>query len=452
MRTSTRWKSVLAVGLALSLALAACGGRDDDNGGSGGGGGATEGTSNGGGGGESSFTIDTSNCASYNATQGVTDTSIKFGSSYPDTGLYSAFAKIAVGYQAYFRYINETEGGVNGRQIEVVTKNDEYLPDRTRNNVDELVQSDGVFGLFSVVGTPNNLAIRDDLADQCIPDLFVATGSQLWGETEAYPWLIGSIPSYATEAAVFADYLKANKPQAKVAILKQNDDFGEGYESAFRAAIDGSEIEVVADETYNVEDPGVQGQITTLSQSGADTILLAATALKCPQSLDAIQQSGWKPTIYISATCTSSTVVGLAPPGSADGVLSALYLKDPQDPQWNDDPAMQEFRTLGAQYGISAEDIENGIVGFGWTLGALLVETLKQSPEITRADVMQKAYSLQDVVVGLLLPGISINTNGPDDPFPIEQMQVAQYNGEYWELQGELISFEGKTLDYVGEG
>jgi branched-chain amino acid transport system substrate-binding protein len=446
MGTSTRWKGVLAVALAFTLALAACGGRDDDNNSSGGGGGG----GNGGGGDGEGFTIDTSECTSYNPTQGVTDTSIKLGSSFPETGLYSAFAKIAVGYEAYFNYINEAEGGVGGRKIEVVTKNDEYLPDRTRSNVNELLQSDGVFGLLGVVGTPNNLAIRGQLTDECVPDLFVATGSQLWGETEAYPWLIGSIPSYTTEAAIFADYLKKEKPQAKVAILKQNDDFGEGYDTAFRAAIEGSEIQVVGEESYNVEDPGVQGQITTLSQSRADTILLAATALKCPQSLDAIQQSGWDPTIYISATCTSSTVVGLAPPGSADGVLSSLYLKDPADPQWDSDPAMQEFQTLGQQYGISAEDINNGIVGFGWTLGALMVETFKQSPEITRQAVMQKAYSLSDVQVGLLLPGISINTNGAEDPFPIEQMQVAQYNGSYWQLEGELTSFEGKTLDYTG--
>jgi branched-chain amino acid transport system substrate-binding protein len=445
-----RWKGALAIGLVLSVGVAACGGRDDgtaDNNEQ-----RPTGTGTDNGNGEAAFSINVDDCDGYNPTQGVTEDSIKFGSSFPQSGLFSAFAKISIGYEAYFRYINETEGGVDGRQIEIVTRNDEYLPDRTVTNAQELVQSDGVFGLFNVIGTPNNLAIRDDLTAECVPNLFVGTGSQLWGETEEYPWLIGSIPSYATEAAIFADYLEANEPNAQIAILAQNDDFGEGYISAFSAAIEDSDVSVVATERYNPEDPDVRGQITTLSRSGADTVLLAATALKCPQALNAVQESGWDPTIYLSATCTSSTVIGLAEEGAADDVFSSIYLKDPADPQWDDDEDMQQFQELGRQYGISAEDIENGIVGYGWTMGALLVETLRRSPELTRADVMETAYTLEGVRVGLLLPGITINTNGADDPFPIEQMQIGRYNGtqKFWELQGELVSFEGRTLDFIG--
>jgi branched-chain amino acid transport system substrate-binding protein len=434
--------SVLAIALALVITAASCG-RDEDNDSSSGG---SSGTS---GGGESAFTIDTDNCASYNATQGVTDNSIKIGSSFPQSGTYSAFAKISVGYQAYFQYIN-AQGGVNGRQIELVTMNDEYLPDRTKQNVNELVQSDGVFALFNVVGTPNNLAIRDDLGEQCIPDIYVATGSQLWGETEAYPWLIGSIPTYPTEAAIFADYLKANKPQAKVAILSQNDDFGDGYVEGFKAAIDGTDISVVAEQTYNPEDPDVKSQITTLSATDADTALLATTGAKCFQALNAVREAGWNPTIYISGTCTSKTIVGLAQPGANDGVLSSIYLMDPVDPQWADNAAMEQFQTLGAQYGISADDLTNGIVGYGWTMGALLVETFKRTGELTRAGIMETAYSWDNLEVGLLLPGITVNTNGAEDPFPIEQMQIGQYNGQYWELQGDIVCFEGKTKDYIG--
>jgi branched-chain amino acid transport system substrate-binding protein len=443
MRRPTRWMGLLAAGLAISLVAAACGDRDDDNGA------ADNGATTTAPGEEGAFTIDLDDCESYQPTQGVTDTSIKLGSSFPQTGLFSAFAKISVGYEAYFDYIND-QGGIDGRQIELVTMNDEYDPSNTRSNVEQLVQSDQVFALFNVIGTPNNLAIRDDLGADCIPNLYLGTGSQLWGETEDYPWLIGSIPSYATEAAIFADYLQANNPEAQVAILAQNDDFGDGYVSAFRRAIEDTDITIVAEESYSPEDPDVRGQITTLAGSGADTALLAATALKCPQSLNAIQESAWDPTIYISATCTSSTVVGLAEAGANDGVLSSIYLKDPADPQWDDDEAMMEFQELGQQYGISAEDIENGIVGYGWTMGALLVETLRQSPEITRQAVMETAYSLEDVMVGLLLPGISMNTNGAEDPFVIEQMQIGIYNGQFWDLQGDLTSYEGRTLDFVG--
>lgn len=442
MHKTSHGRTLIALAVVLALVAAACnGGRDE---------GQTQTTGpSGTAAEEGAFSIDLANCESYQPTQGVTEDSITFGSSFPQSGLYAAFAKISVGYEAYFRYLNATEGGVAGKQIKVITRNDEYLPDRTLANTQELVQKEGVFGMFNVVGTPNNLAIRDELADQCVPNLFVGTGSPLWGEVDSYPWLIGSIPSYATEAAIFADYLKKNNPDAKVAVLYQNDDFGESYLTAFRAAIEGTGIEVVRTATYNTTDPEPRDQITTLAASGADTALLAATALKCPQSLNLIRESNWNPTIYISATCTSSTIVGLAQPGANDGVLSSIYLKDPSDPQWDNDPAMQQFRQYGAQYGISAEDLENGIVGYGWTMGALLAETLRRSPEITRQAVMETAYTLSDVQVGLLLPGISINTNGEEDPFPIEQMQIGRYNGQYWELQGDLTSFEGKSQQFV---
>lgn len=444
MRTQKRWIGLLAIGLVLSLAAVACGGRSDDNSSSGDGGSGT--TTAGGGGG---FTIDTDNCSSYNPTQGVTDDSIKLGSSFAQSGLYSAYAEISKGYLAYFNYING-QGGVSGRKIEVVTKDDQYDPNKTKQNVQEMVQSDGVFGLFNVVGTPNNLAVRDDLTAQCVPNLFIASGSVLWGETEDYPWEIGSIPTYATEGAIFADYLETNKPEAKVAILGQDDDVGSGYTDAFKAAIEGTNITVVAEEKYNPSDPDVKSQITTLSASGADTVILAAAALKCAQALNAMQEVGWKPTTYMSGTCTSKTVVGLASPGAADGVISSIYLKDPADPEWDSDAAMQEFQTLGAQNGLSAEELDNGIVGYGWTMGALLVDTLMQSPEVTRQSVMETAYSLNNLQVGLLLPGVTVNTNGATDPFPIEQMQIGIYNGAYWVLQGDLVSFEGQTGEYVG--
>jgi branched-chain amino acid transport system substrate-binding protein len=439
--TSNRWVRIGAITLTIGLLAAACGSsRDDGGSASGGGANTTSGASG-------AFTISTDDCIDYQPTQGITDDKILLGSSFPQSGTYSAFASISKGYNAYFEYVN-ANGGVDGRSIEVITKDDQYDSGKTVANVQELTQSDGVFGMFNVVGTPNNLAIRDDLGEECIPSLYVATGSQLWGETEQYPWLIGSIPSYATEAAIFADYLKANKPTAKVGILAQNDDFGDGYVVAFKKAIEGTDITVVAEEKYNPTDPDVKSQVTTLSASGADTALLGTTGLKCPQALNAVKESGWTPTTYISATCTSKTVVGLAPEAN-NGVISSLYLKDPADPEWADDTAMQEFLTLGAQYGLTPEDLQNGIVGYGWTMGALMTETFKLAPELTRQSVMETAYSLKDQTPGLLLPGISINTAGSKDPYPIEQMQVAQYNGTVWQLQGEVISFEGKTTEYA---
>jgi branched-chain amino acid transport system substrate-binding protein len=428
--------------MAVAVLAAGCGGgRDDSSSGGGGGGGGAATTVAG----TSGFTISTEDCTSYEATKGITDDTIKLGSSFPKSGLYSAFAEISKGYEAYFKYING-QGGVNGKKIEIITKDDQYDSGKTKAATQELTQSDGVFAMFNVVGTASNLAIRDDLGEECIPNLFAATGSQLMGNPGKFPWLIGSIPTYATEAAIFADYLKANKPEAKVAILAQNDDLGVGYTTAFKKAIEGTGITVVKEEKYNATDPDVKSQITTLSSSGADTALLAATALKCPQALNSIKETGWSPLTYISATCTSSTVVGLAPDAN-NGVLSSIYLKDPSDPEWADDAAMKEFQTLGAQNGLSPEELKNGIVGYGWTMGALFVNTLKQAGTINRQSVMQSAYTLKNQVVGLLLPGISVNTDGTKDPYPIEQMQIGQYgaNGPYWDLQGQVVSFEGKT-------
>ncbi len=201
---------------------------------------------------------------------------------------------------------------------------------------------------------------------------------------------------------------------------------------------------MVDTESYNPSDPDVKSQITTLSQSGADTALLAASALKCAQALNAIQETGWQPTSYISGTCTSKTVVGLANPGANNGVLSSIYLKDPVDPEWANDQAVQQLKQLGPQYGLSDSDLTDGIVSYGWSMGQLMVETLKRSPELTRQSVMETAYSLQNVDLPLLLPGITVNTNGTTDPFPIEQLQIGQYNGQYWQLQGNVISFEGQ--------
>ena len=234
-----------------------------------------------------------------------------------------------------------------------------------------------------------------------------------------------------------------------MAILAQNDDLGTGYTDAFNKAIEGTDITVVTVQKYNESDPDVRSQVTTMSQSGADTGPgRRGPRVKCPQALNAIKQSGWAPTTYISGTCTSNTIVGLAKDANV-GVLSSIYLKDPSDPQWSTDPAMQQFQTLGKQYGLSDTELKDGVVGYGWTMGALLVDTLKQAPELTRQAVMQTAYSLQNETPGLLLPGISINTSGSKDPYVIEQMQIGQYNGSVWQLQGQVVSFEGKTTDYA---
>ncbi len=448
---SPRWKAAAATSLALALTMSACGGRDEDTS-------TSSGSGDSGGGGESTAetVVPTADCAS-DPTAVVEGDTIKLGSSFPQSGLYSAFAEISKGWTAYFDYLNEEKGGVDGKKIEVITYDDEYDPNKTVTNAQKLVQEDEVFALFNIVGTPNNKGVREFVNPLCVPNMYVATGSQLWGDQAGeFPWTVGSIPSYPTEAAVFATYLGEENPEAKVAVLYQNDDFGEGYLEAFKKAIEGTDIEIVAEEAL---EPGgtPDSAVATLADSGADTFLAAVTTVTCPNTLKAAQSVGWTPLTYISATCTSNTLLDLAPEGSKDNLISSLYIKAPDDPQWADDPAIQEFKEIGAKYGLTEKELNNGIVTYGWAMGELMALTLEQAAEsggISRSSVIEASRDLSDVRIEVLLPEVMINSKGFEDPFLIEAMQVGKYDPaqKIFELQGELQDFEGQTADYSPGG
>ncbi len=440
--------------LALALVAGACGREDDEDGGGSSDttvGGSTESSGTTTGSGEEGVTGPASSdgCDGYEASPGVTDSTITLGTSYPVSGLFSALGAIADGWRAHLEVLNDT-GGVAGRQVEVVELDDEYQPANTARNYQRLVDEEGVFALFSLLGTPNNLGIQPQQNAACVPNLFAATGSQLLAVPSEYPWTIGSIPSYPLEMAVFTEVLKRDDPDAQVAFLYQDDDFGSAYIDTFRGLTEGTDISVVAESTYTPDNLDVSGQMTDLASSGADTLVLAVASLACPGSLGALaEQAGWDPLTYISATCTSGALMGLAPPGSGDGVMSAFYLKDPADPQWDDDPAMVEFLEQGAAAGLSGEQLDNGIVAYGWMIAEVLAHTIETAPEVTRLDVMNTAYHIDGLEVGLLLPGIKVTTNGVEDPHLIESMYVGSFNGEYWDLEDELVSFEGESTAFV---
>jgi branched-chain amino acid transport system substrate-binding protein len=300
MTTRGNRRLLAALVAVLALFVAACGGGREDSGG----GGSDDSTP----GGEGA-SIDTSQCNPDDLTAGLTDDTIKIGSSFPQSGTFSAFAEISKGYTAYFEMIND-QGGVDGRQIEFTALDDAYEPGRTSTNAQRLVEEEGVFALFNVIGTPNNLAIWDQPYMACVPNLYAGTGSQNWGDYDGHQFTIGSLPAYPTEAATYAEYLKEEDPDATVAILSLNNDFGDEYAAAFETAIEGSDIEVVASETYEADSTDVTSQITTLADSDADVVLLATTALACPNALNAVQDSGWEPQVFISGTCTSPTLTG----------------------------------------------------------------------------------------------------------------------------------------------
>jgi branched-chain amino acid transport system substrate-binding protein len=441
---------LLALLVTLVLVASACGGRRDDDEASSGGGDSA------GSEGEGAGSIDATNCPDT-GTAGIEGDTIKFVSSYPQSGLTAAFAEIANGYQAYFSYLNEEEGGVEiaGKKykIEVEDKDDEYNPARTSSNIEELAGTEGdqAFGVFNVVGTANNIAIRDFLGDLCVPNIFAATGSPAWGNPE-YPWMIGStLAPYSLEGKVFAEYLKQEKPDATVAMLVQDDDFGTAYEDSFRQAIEGSDIEVVQVEQYPTGANEVSAQMTSLAASNADAFFNGATLLACPNALEEARGGGWEPITWVSGTCISKTLMGIAGE-NADGVFSMTNVMDPINPAFEDNEEMQLYKEKVAQYRPDA-DIENGIVAYGWTQGALLAEALRQSEELTRQSVMQKVRSLDGVAGGLLLEGITVTTSAPEDLFMGETVQLIQYDAAnaYFNDVGELQDFEGQTPELTPE-
>lgn len=395
----------------MTLLAAACG-RDADDGGGGGGSGAAD--------------------------PGVTDTTVKIGSSYPFSGPASAYSAIPKALNGYFKKVNEA-GGVNGRTIEFVTYDDGYEPQRALTNARKLVEQDKVLALLNPLGTANNVAMRDYLNQKKVPQLFVATGATLFGSEQAkYPYTNGFQPTYQTEAKVYAQYLKGVRPNAKVAVLLQNDGFGKDLLGGFTEGIKGSGITVVAQETYEPTDPTVAPQVKKLAASGADVFLDITTPKAGAQAIATVAQTGWKP-LHILNSVASSKAQVLRPVGFkyAQGIVSAAYFKAADDLRWADDAAMKTFLADLAKYAPEA-DPEDPYSVYGWLVGQAFVESLTKATAPTRAALLEASRNL-DFTPGLLLPGITLKTSAGSDPYPVEAMQVSKFTGETYVLEGEVI-------------
>lgn len=447
MRPNTKWKSLAALLLALTMVAAACGGRDDDSGDSGGNSGGSDDS------GEEATTdlADPAQCQNYDGTQGISDDKILIGNSLPQSGLFSVFDKVRVGIEAYFSYTN-SNGGVEGRQLELNSLDDQYLPERTRTNVETLVNTDGVFALLGMVGTENNEQTSQFLAEQglCVPNLAVATGYPGFGDPATDPWIINGLPNYALESIAFADYLGTNLPEAKVAILAQNDSFGDAYVDAFKKAIEGTKITLVDEQTFDPKtESNPQGQVTTLASSGADALLLGVTSLPCPNALKAVSDSGWKPLTYVTLTCSSKVLMDVAGPAS-EGTISTRATYDPADPASASEPAVAEFKEQGAAGGLTEADLNDLNVAAGWGFGAYLVQLLEASPELERASVMNTAWFQKDIHYGLQLEGLTWNTDGEKDPFGINQLQFIKRTGGQWAPEGDVVDYSKQLEAQLG--
>jgi branched-chain amino acid transport system substrate-binding protein len=448
---------LLALLLALVMVAAACGSDDNKSDDNGGGGNSTDTTASGGGnGGGGAFEISTDECEVDPESVTVEGDTITFGTSLPKSGAYATFQEILKGASAYIEYLNTEKGGVEiaGKKykIELLDKDDAYEASKTLANTQSLIDSDEVFGMFNVVGTKNNAAIRDTLNDTCVPGLFAATGSPMWGDRD-YPWVEGTfLVPYPLEMQALVNYLKENKPTATIAVLYADDDFGRSYSETLESLIKDTELKVVKKEPYNPEDPDTKSQVTSLAASKADVFVVGATLTACPNALNNMGTSGWKPIVYMSGTCTSKTLMALAG-ANGDKVISVGPLLDPADPANNSNAAMKLYQEKVKQYSPDA-DIQNGIVAYGWTAAALLEYTLQQVKEApNRLNVMETARTITDVKgIGIQLPDSQWTVNG-DDWFLGEEFYLVQYStaDKFFSPIGALQKFDGETASITPE-
>ena len=374
---------------------------------------------------------------------GVSDTEIKIGNTMPYSGPASAYGAIGKAETAYFAMINE-QGGINGRKINFITRDDGYSPPKTVEQVRQLVEQDQVLLLFNTLGTPPNSAIRGYLNDNKVPQLFVATGADKWNDPKHYPWTMGWQPSYRVEARIYARYILKNLPNAKIAVLYQNDDFGKDYLVGLREGLgDKADKMIVATQTYETTDPTVDSQIVALQGSGADVLLTAAIPKFAAQAIRKVYDIGWKPTHFLTNVSASvKAVLQPAGPEKGVGIISAGYLKEPTDPQWQDTSDYKEWLAWMKKYNTSGNVADGNNVS-GYSFAQTLVAVLKASSDnLTRESVMKQAASIHNLTLPMLLPGINVSTSA-DDFAPVKQMQLEKFDGTTWQLFGEVISGSG---------
>ena len=371
---------------------------------------------------------------------GVTDTEIKIGQTMPYSGPASAYGTIGKTEVAYFKMIND-QGGINSRKINLISLDDGYSPPRTVEQIRRLVEEEEVLFTFQTLGTPPNTAIHKYMNAKKVPQLLVATGATKWGDPEHYPWTMGWQPPYQHEAHVYAKYLLKNKPNAKVAVLYQNDDYGKDYLKGFKDGLgDKAASMIVAEASYEVTDPSVDSQIITLQASGADTFFNITTPKFAAQAIRKAFDTGWKP-LHIINNVSSSVAAVLQPAGleKSVGLVSIIFGKDPADPTWKDDKGMKDYFAFMKKY-YPEGNPEDNLNAYGYGAAQALVQVLKQcGDDLTRENVMRQAASLKDVEIPLLLPGMRVNT-GPTDFYPVKQVQLVRFDGKSWVRFGELMS------------
>ena len=374
---------------------------------------------------------------------GANDTEIKVGQTVPFSGPASAYATIGKAQAAYMKMIND-QGGVNGRKINLIQYDDAYSPPKAVEQVRKLVESDEVLLTFQIIGTPSNAAVQKYLNAKKVPQLFAATGASRFTDPKNYPWTLGFNPNYFVEGRIYGQYILKNHPDAKVAVLYQNDDLGRDYLNGLKSGLgDKAATMVVGEASYEVSDPTVDSQILKLKSTGANVLFDASTPKFAAQTIKKTFELGWKPVHILDINATSVGAV-MQPAGleASKGVISTNYGKDPLDPQWKDDPGMKKYFDFMAKY-YPEGDKNSNFNTYGYSTAQLMVHVLKQcGDDLTRANVLKQATNIKDFQADLALPGMSTTTT-PNDYRVNKQMQMMRFDGQRWELFGPIMEDNG---------
>ncbi|THD59854.1 MAG: branched-chain amino acid ABC transporter substrate-binding protein [Bradyrhizobium sp.] len=370
--------------------------------------------------------------------RGVTPTEIKIGQTMPYSGPVSAFGALGKGEVGYFKMINE-RGGINGRKVDLISLDDSYAPPKTVEQTRRLVESDEVALIFSSIGTAHNIAIAKYLQGKNIPQLFIGSGASKFADIAQYPQAtLGVQGPFRYEARLYARYALASNPNAKFAIISQNDDFGRDYLLGLKDVLGEKYDSLVTNATYEVQDPTIDSQIVKLKASGADVLVIAATPKFAAQSIRKVYEIAWKPMTFLSNVAVwVSTVMQPAGLEAGIGILSTAYVKDPDDPAWKDDPGVKGWREFMVKYVPDADLHDTNYVN-AYNSAMTLEAVLKAcGDDLSTENILKQAYAIKDLELPMLLPGIKINTS-PTDHIPVDQMQFMRFNGKSWERFGEL--------------
>ena len=382
-------------------------------------------------------------CAAGQYGPGASDTEIKIGNTMPYSGPASSYGVIGKVDAAYFAMINE-QGGINGRKINFITRDDSYSPPKTVELVRQMVEQDQVLLMFNSLGTPPNMAIHGYLNDNKVPQLFIATGADQWNDPKHFPWTMMWLPAYGTESHIYAHYILKNLPNAKIAVLYQNDDFGKDYLNGLRDGLGENAAKmIVATQSYETTDPTVDSQIVALQGSGADVLLTAAIPKFAAQAIRKIYDIGWKPTHFLSNVSASiKAVMQPAGPEKSVGIITSAYLKEPTDPQWENTTEYKDWMAWMKKYNTSVNTADVNAV-YGYSVSQTMVDVLKAcGNNLTRENVMKQAANVRGEKLPMLLPGLVVSTTATDFA-PIKQMQLQKWDGNTWQLFGEVISGAG---------